>query len=180
MQTNAKDITVIDLSETVGRLAGLFRLGELDMSDVKSMVAAVLARVLQTQTDIRGLRILDHGNATGCEFGTDFVTTANFFSFYNAFSQLRGAFCPYNGFAQMQHCLAGRNTALLLKFAQLWKVPVYGGLWYTNALGLNVYASPFQGKLTGTIKAIPNPLKGFQQWVRVDPNGTITQNATVP
>src|SRR5215467_11552322 len=125
MQTNAKDITVIDPTGALGWFDGFFRLGELEMSDVKSMVAAVMGRILKTQTDIRGLRVLDHGNATGCEFGNDFVTTANFFSFYNEFSQLRGAFCPYNGFAQMQHCLAGQNTPLLLMFAQLWRVPVY-------------------------------------------------------
>ena len=180
MQTNAKDITVIDPSGVVGWLTGAFRTGELSMSDAKSMAANVWARALQTQTDIRGLRIIDHGNATGCQFGSDFVTTQNFLSFYNAFSQLSGAFCPYNGFAQMQHCLAGQNTPLLLEFAKLWKVPVYGGLWYTNALGLNMYATPFEGKLTGMPKAIPNPFKGFQQWVRVDPNGTVTQNVTVP
>jgi hypothetical protein len=181
VQTNAKDIIVINPSSAAGWIGSVCHFGELYMSDVTSMVAAVSARTLQTQSDIRGLRIMDHGNATGCGFGSDFVTTANFFSYYNAFSQLTGAFCPYNGFAQMQHCLAGRNTPLLLQFAQLWKVPVYGGLWYTNAAtGWNMYATETVGKLTGMPKAIPNPFKGFQQWVRVDPNGTITQNVTVP
>jgi hypothetical protein len=180
MLTTAKDITVIDLSETVGKVAGFFRTGELPMGDVKSMVANVNARVLQNQADIRGLRVIDHGNATGCEFGGDFVTTANFSSYVYEFSHLKGAFCPYTGFAQMQHCLAGRNTPLLAQFAQLWNVPVYGGLWYTNGLGLNMFGYEFEGALTGLPKAIPNPFKGFQQWVRVDPNGTVTQNVSVP
>ena len=111
--TNAKDIIVIDTSEAVGALSQLVRcFAGLSMSSVKTMTANVSAQVIKNQADIRGLRIMDHGNAQGCEIGNDFVTTANFFSYYNAFSQLTGAFCPYNGFAQMQHCLAGHNTPL--------------------------------------------------------------------
>jgi hypothetical protein len=180
MQTSAKDITVLDPSETVCKIAGFLRLGELHMSDVKSMVATVYARVLQNRADIRGLRVIDHGNATGCQFGRDFVTAANFNYHSRELYKLKGAFCPYTGFAQMQHCLAGRNTPLLEQFAKLWNVPVYGGLWYTNGLGLNMFGYEFEGALTGMVKAIPNPLKGFQQWVRVDPSGKVTSNVSVP
>ena len=180
MQTNAKDITVINPSHAVGKLAGLCRAGELHMSDVKSMVANVYARALQNRADIRGLRCLDHGNATVCQLGRDRLTTATFNSYSAELSKLKPAFCPQTGFAQMQHCLAGKNTPLMAQFAKLWNVPVYAGLWYTNALGVNVFAHEFEGILTGTPKGIPNPFKGFQQWVRVDPNGTVTPNVSVP
>lgn len=181
MQTLSKDIVVIDPSGLAGAAACFFRLGEIHMSDVKSMVANVYARMMQNKADIRGLRINDHGNDTGMEFGTDFVTTANFMLHSFELDKLKGAFCPYNGFVHLLHCEAGQNTALMAKFAALWKVPVYGGVWYTSAAtGLNFYAYEFKGLLSGQIKAIPNPFGGFQQWVRVDPNGTVTRNVSVP
>ena len=66
------------------------------------------------------------------------------------------------------------------EFAKLWKVPVYAGVWYTNMFGLNMFAHEFEGMLTGLVKGVPNPFMGFQQWVRVDPNGTVTRNVSVP
>lgn len=181
METLSKDIIVIDPTGMAGRIAGWLRLGEIYMSDVKSMVANVSVRMMQNRADIRGLRINDHGNNTGMEFGNDFVTTTNFPQHSFEFDKLKGTFCPYNGFVHMLHCMAGQNTPLLARFAALWKVPVYGGVWYTNvATGLNMYAYAYKGILSGQIKAIPNPFGGFQRWVRVDPDGKVTRNVSVP
>jgi hypothetical protein len=177
--TNAKDIVVIDTSEAVGALSQLFRgFAGLSMISVKTMTATVSAQVITNQADIRGLRIIDHGNLQGCEIGNDFVTTANFSSYLPDLLTLKGCFCPYTGFAHFLNCLQGQNTALMYEFARWWNVPVYAGEWYTNALGLNMYAHPYKGLLT--FKAIPDPFLGFQQWVRVDPSGTVTRNVSVP
>ena len=177
--TSARDIIVIDTSEAVGALSQLVRgFAGLSMSSVKTMTANVHAQVIKNQADIRGLRIMDHGNAQGCQIGNDFVTTANFSTYWHDLATLQGCFCPYTGFVHMLNCLMGQNTALMLEFAKWWNVPVYAGEWYTNALGLNMYAHPYKGLLT--FKAIPDPFLGFQQWVRVDPSGTVTRNVSVP
>ena len=178
--TNAKDIVVIDTSDAAGTLSQAFRgFTGLTMSSVKTMAANVYAQVIKQHADIRGLRILDHGNQTGCQMGKDWVTTANFSTYWHDLGKLKGTFCPYSGFVQLQHCLMGKNTPLMHEFAKLWNVPVYGGEWYTNALGLNIFAYEYEG-LSGAVKAVPNPFKGFQQWVRVDPSGAVTYNVSVP
>lgn len=178
--TSAKDIIVIDTAEAVGALSQLFRgFAGLSMTSVKTMTANVYAQVIKNKADIRGLRIMDHGNAQGCQIGNDFVTTTNFSAYRHDLLKLKGTFCPHTGFVHMLHCLQGQNTPLMHEFAKLWNVPVYAGEWYTNAFGLNMFAYEYEG-LTGIVKGVPNPFKGFQEWVRVDPAGTVLRNVSVP
>jgi len=119
------EITVIDDSDLVGWAAAATRVGEIYMTDVVSMVTNVLGAV-GVKGSIDRLNILDHGNSTGVQIGTDWVDASTFPSFDSLFRRLQPKFST-SGFVHLQHCNIGSNTTVLTLFARAFGVPVYAG-----------------------------------------------------
>lgn len=148
------EVSVVDDSDHVGWAAGATRIGELALRNVTQMVNAVIAhmrtyvppvsshditihamshgRVPMPATPVAGsarlsrLNVLDHGNSSGGEFGSDWVTVSSFPTFSAQFQRLRPWF-EQGGFAHLQHCEIGQNVRLLEMFADAFGVPVVGG-----------------------------------------------------
>lgn len=118
------DITAIDTSDFVGFLAAATRWGEVEFSDVDSLVRGVRARV--GSASLRRLNILDHGNARGLELGKDWITAASLSLYRQRLSLLSGLFTS-GGFVHLQHCDVGQNHALLSAVSAIFNVPVYAG-----------------------------------------------------
>lgn len=118
------EITVVDDSDIVGWVAGAARVGEVYMTDVRSMVTNVARQAGRRPID--RLNILDHGNSSGVEMGTDWIDETNFTTFEPFFILLRGRFAR-NGFVHLQHCEVGSNHRLLTLFARAFGVRVYAG-----------------------------------------------------
>lgn len=128
-------VTIVDDSEHVGFAASATRVGELYMTSVADMVSKILAHLAsyasKGSTKMSRLNILDHGNATGIEIGTDWVTTANFSSFQPVLAQMSGCF-DKDGFTHLQHCEAGANLRLMEMFADALRVPILAGRGLQN------------------------------------------------
>lgn len=119
------EITVIDDSDLVGWAAAVTRTGEIYMTDVRSMVANVIGALGRTGR-IDRLNILDHGNSSEIEIGSDVVDVSTFPTFESSFRMLRSKFSS-SGFVHLQHCNIGSNHTLLTLFARTFGVPVYAG-----------------------------------------------------
>lgn len=126
------EVTVIDDSDLVGWLAAATRTSEVYMSDVTSMVTNVLGAVGATGS-IDRLNILDHGNSTRVQIGSDRLDTSNFSTYEGDLRKLAGRFSS-TGFVHLQHCNAGKNHALMSLFARAFGVPVYAGTGKHNPI----------------------------------------------
>lgn len=152
-------VTIVDDSDRVGYAASMLRTSELYMKDAIDMVSKILGflakytpppsphaitayamshgRVPLPKTPAPGttpmakLNILDHGNSSGLEIGTDWVSTASFARFQPEFVKLAPKFAP-DGYVHLQHCEAGMNISLMEMFADTFGVPVVGGRGLTN------------------------------------------------
>lgn len=133
------EVTVIDDSDHVGWAASATRAGELYMTNVRTMVDRVLRHLAAsapysrtcgpgtpTSASMSRLNILDHGNTTGVEIGTDWITTGTFGTFRGDLARLSGNF-DASGFVHLQHCEAGMNLPLLELFADTVGVPIVAG-----------------------------------------------------
>ena len=125
-------------------LAGVARLGELDVASVDAMVQAVSNQV---QGDlITRLNIVGHGSAASFSVGNDEVMVINFDQFYPSLRKLSYKF-DARGFVHLQQCETGQCIPLLVKLAQAVQVPVYAGTGDENPVyhfnwGKYVYATP--------------------------------------
>jgi len=124
------DITAIDTSDWVGYFAAATRIGEVEFSDVKSLVSRVRARA-GARAGLRRLNIVDHGNSSGLALGNDWITVTSLPTYRPLLEQLAELF-NQNGFVHLQHCEAGQNHALLGAFSAIVKVPVYAGTGLHN------------------------------------------------
>jgi hypothetical protein len=122
-------ITVIDSSDHVGWFASAVRIGEVYMTDVPSMVSAVIQKAGKIPID--RLNILDHGNEDGIQIGEDWIDEEKLPSFRDTLYKLNGKFSG-NGFVHLQHCKAGNNFKLLGELAGIFGVPVYAGTGLHN------------------------------------------------
>lgn len=133
------EVTVIDDSDHVGTAAAVTRAGELYMSNVQTMVDNVLAHLrarkpysrtcspsTPTSAAMSRLNVLDHGNKSGVEIGTDWITSGTFGTFRPQLRRLAGHFDD-DGFVHLQHCEVGQNVTLLQLFADVFGVPVVAG-----------------------------------------------------
>lgn len=133
------EFTVVDDSDIVGWMASATRVGEIYVQDVDSMVNKILqalrvytySRVCTPNDRIRynrmsRLNILDHGNASGIEIGSDWINTASLPNFRTTLAILSGNFAP-SGFVHLQHCNVGQNRVLLVELARTFGVSVYAG-----------------------------------------------------
>ena len=150
------EVTVIDDSDLVGWLASFTRTGEVYMTDVRTMTANVRRAVSEGQK-INRLNILDHGNTSGVQIGTNWITTQNLSTFTPLLSSLRTLFTS-DGFVHLQHCEVGQNQRLMVALAQAFGVPVYGGTGAHNP----VYRF------------------NFGDYVRANPDGTFIGNVSRP
>jgi hypothetical protein len=162
------EITVVDDSDIVGWLASATREGEIYMTNVQSMVDNIF-RALRVYTrtcnpaagtpynKMSRLNILDHGNSTSIQIGSDRVSVGTLPTFRPTLALLAGNFST-SGFVHLQHCDAGQNRPLLLSLAQIFRVPVYAG--------------------TGA----HNPVYRFNRggYVRANPDGTFSSDAGRP
>lgn len=151
-------VTIIDDSDHVGTAAAVMRTGELYMNSVADMVANILAFLARYSpppsshsflvhamshgrvpmpapsvgtTKMSKLNVLDHGNTTGVQIGTDWVSTASFAGFQPEFAKLTSKF-ESDAYVHLQHCEAGMNITLMEMFADTFGVPVVGGRGLTN------------------------------------------------
>ena len=125
------EITVVDSRDTVGWLASASRIGEVYMTDVRSMVTGV--RIKAGRSLITRLNILDHGNSGGIEIGSDWITITSLGRFEPTLILLRPRFHP-RGFVHLQHCNVGSNQRLLLELARVFNRTVYAGTGKHNPL----------------------------------------------
>jgi hypothetical protein len=161
------EITVIDDSDIVGWSASATREGEVYMDDVESMVSNILRALrvyartcnplVSPYNRMSRLNILDHGNSSTIQIGSDGVSIATLPKFKATLALLAGKFSD-SGFVHLQHCDAGQNRPLLLELAKTFGVPVYAG--------------------TGA----HNPVYRFNtgQYVRADPDGTFHSSVGRP
>jgi hypothetical protein len=154
-------VTIIDDSDRVGYAASMTRAGELYMTSVTDMVTKVLAYLASYSppvsphaitayamshgrvplptppapgtTKMSRLNVLDHGNSSGVEIGTDWVTTASFATYQPTLARLAPKF-DTGAFGHLQHCEAGMNLRLMEMFADTFGVPVVAGRGYQNPL----------------------------------------------
>ena len=124
-------ITVIDGSDEVGWKAGFVRIGEVYMTDVPTMVQAVITKAGKLPID--RLNILDHGNEDGIQIGKDWITTSTLKNYSAELGKLKDKFAP-SGFVHLQHCKVGNNFALLGKLAEIFGVVVYAGTGFHNPI----------------------------------------------
>ena len=155
------EVSVVDDSDRVGWIAGASRTGELDLRNVTQMVDAVIGhlrtyvppisshditvhamshgRVPLPPTPVAGsarlarLNVLDHGNTSGGEFGSDWVTVSSFTTYQAQFQRLRSWF-DQDGYVHLQHCEIGQNIGLLQMFADAFGAAVVGGRGMHNPL----------------------------------------------
>jgi hypothetical protein len=123
-------VKVIDKQDTAGKVAGLFRFGEVSMSDVQSMVRNVSNKAGKRQ--ITELHILDHGNKHSLQFGNTSISSMNIASYTSELMKLRSKFAP-TAFVRLYHCKIGNNRYILTELARIWGVTVYAGTGNTNA-----------------------------------------------
>jgi len=148
-------ITAINDSHAVGFAESIITIGEVYMTNVKSMVIKVLAKA--NGNKITRLRISDHGQKDGCYFGADWISLDNFENYAADLMVLSPAFAK-DAFVHLTHCLVGNNENLLQLFAA--------------AFGVTVYAA------TGTVNSLQQVSDGT--WTRCSPSGTIYRNAFFP
>lgn len=125
------EVTVVDDSDYVGWLASASRVGEIYMTSVVSMVAAV--RKAAGPNKILRLNILDHGNPDGIQIGMNWITLANLAAYTAELVKLKPLLHP-NAIIHLQHCKIGRNKRLLQALAKLFARPVYAGTGNHNPL----------------------------------------------
>jgi hypothetical protein len=121
-----------------------FLRGDVNMTSLSNMVTNILAFAGTHQ--IRRLNIMDHGNSSGIQIGSDWITSSNFSSFSAEFNRLRGHFSS-SGFIHLNQCEAGASQNLVCLIAQATGVTVYGqnGLYnpiYRMTLGDYVSCTP--------------------------------------
>ena len=142
-------VKVVDRSDWVGKVASASRLDEIYMSDALSMVvnitkylrknapySRVCAPGYAQSAKISRLDIIDHGNETSVQLGSDRVNTTNFDTSYRAILLPLALHFDKKGFAHLQNCNAGMNVPLLEKFADTWGVPVVAGKGSDVELGV--------------------------------------------
>jgi len=148
------EVSVINDSHRAGWVWAATHSGELPLRNVAQMVDAVLnhvrtfmpppgpndaliyamshgrvpmpARPTPGSARLSRLNIMDHGDPTGGDFGSDAVDVSNFANFDAQFRRLRPWF-DQGGFVHLQHCEIGQNVGLLQMFADAFGVPVVGG-----------------------------------------------------
>lgn len=142
-------VKAVDRSDFVGKVASASRMDEIYMSDALSMVVNVMAHLRARRpysrvcapgyaqtARISRLDIVDHGNETSLQIGTDWIDVTNFDTSFRAILLPLAMHFERNGFAHLQNCNAGENIPLLEKFADTWGVPVVAGKGSDIELGI--------------------------------------------
>jgi hypothetical protein len=124
---DAVDITVIDRSDLTGKVASATTLGEVYMTNIDTMVKAVLDEA--GDRPIGRLNIVDHANESGMQIGEERVNerTIDDPDYYRPLSKLKDKLTRGRGFVHVQGCDIGNNSALILKLAKVFGVPVFAG-----------------------------------------------------
>jgi RHS repeat-associated protein len=150
------EVTAIDDSDWVGQLEDFTKIGEVNFTDIASLVRNV--KVKAGTQPISRLNIQAHGDPYGLALGTTTLSTANFARFAALLASLSGSFAP-GGFVHVRACDVGQNTGLLQLLAKTLNVPVYAG--------------------TGTQRNLFYPTNEGS-YIRVEPNGKVTPNVDRP
>lgn len=118
------EVTAIDDVDAVGWLESFFSLGEINFTDVTTMVDNILTAIGSNQ--MSRLNIQVHGSPTSVAVGSTGISTANFATHQPTLSRLSGHFTS-SGFVHLRACDVGQNPALMQMFASAFGVPVYAG-----------------------------------------------------
>ena len=106
--------------------AGLFRIGEIDVSSVADLVNKVSAASSAGGELVTRLNILGHGSPDSMSVGNDEVMIANLARFYPTLRTLWYSFDD-SAFVHLQQCDTGSNQVLMQRLAQAFRVTVYAG-----------------------------------------------------
>jgi hypothetical protein len=121
------EITIIDGSDHVGWAAGATRVGELYMTNVKTMVDKIIVEMKNHPNDkISRLNILDHGNKNGIQIGKDWVDVNNLKEYLVFLNKLKPYF-KKSSFVHLQHCNIGQNIKFVSELSKALGVAVYAG-----------------------------------------------------
>ena len=118
------EVTAVDDVDAVGWLESFFSMGEINFTDVTTMVDNILTAIGSNQ--MSRLNIQVHGSPTSVAVGSTSISTANFATHQPTFSRLSGHFTS-SGFVHLRACNVGQNPALMQMFASAFGVPVYAG-----------------------------------------------------
>jgi hypothetical protein len=75
--------------------------------------------------------VLDHGNSSGFEIGTDWITLASLSNYRSALGSITPKFAR-EGWVHLQGCNVGLNESLMQQLANLWGVRVVAGTGLQN------------------------------------------------
>lgn len=104
--------------------SGASRVGEIYMTDVRSMVTRVIAQA--DGSKIRRLNVFDHGTEDGSHnwLGSDVIKIDTFETFAPFLAKLQPHFAK-SAVVFLTHCCLGLNEDLVRMFALTFGVPVY-------------------------------------------------------
>jgi hypothetical protein len=172
------EITVVDARQDTSRpwykpprytgpAAAATRLGEIEMTSIRQAVRDILARIgagTRGASRIGRLNFLDHGSCQGFEMGDDYVSMQTLPSHAMEFAKLTPHFGP-GAIVHLQHCNIGQYPLLVAALAQVFAVPVYAGTGLHNPVLRMNYGAPGEWP---------------EDYIRGNPDGTVTQNAGRP
>jgi hypothetical protein len=118
------NVTAIDEIDSVGTIESVFSIGEVNFTDLTSMVDNILARI--GQRPMSRLDIQVHGSPQAAFIGNTHITVGSFAAYASTLGRLRGHFTS-SGFVHLRACLVGQNLPLLRLFSDAFGVHVYAG-----------------------------------------------------
>lgn len=129
------EVTAIDDVDAVGWIESFLTLGEVNFTDINSMVDNILTAIGTSQ--MRRLNIQVHGSPSAVAFGNTVVSEANFASVQSTLARLSGHFTS-GGFVHLRACDVGQNPPLMRLLAATFGVPTYAGRGrQSNIIGVN-------------------------------------------
>ncbi len=147
-------LIAIDNSDQAGKIASLFRYGEVSVKSIDDLIIKVVSN--SSITPLTSLTIIGHNGLTqrarirreansnvkitgediGFSVGTDFISLINFPSYAIKLTKIRHLFTE-DGYIHLCACKLGHNPQLLKALAKSVNVTVCAGLGLDNAVGFN-------------------------------------------
>jgi hypothetical protein len=134
--TRSLTVTAIDDVDTTGWIESFLTIGEINFTDLPSMVKNILTGIGSTL--MNRLNIQVHGSPSAVAIGNTVVTVSNFSTHQPQLARLSSHFTS-GGFVHLRACDVGQNLPLMQLFAATFGVPVYAGRGkQNNIFGLNM------------------------------------------
>jgi hypothetical protein len=134
--TRSLSVTAIDDVDSTGWIESFLTIGEINFTDLPSMVKNILTGIGSTL--MNRLNIQVHGSPSAVAIGNTVVTASNFSTHQPQLARLSSHFTS-GGFVHLRACDVGQNLPLMQLFAATFGVPVYAGRGkQNNIFGLNM------------------------------------------